>query len=118
MNGLLVKHASFKKVRKYHLKLKIKPWITAAIHKAILVKNDRFKKYFKLKDSVRKTERHDKSKYCINLNSTVIKKSKRNYNFNNYKIFKNNMNNIRNTWKGTRNWISWKRSGSSFVTRQ
>ena len=39
MNGLLCKHAPFKKVSKYQLKLKTKPWITAAIHKTILVES-------------------------------------------------------------------------------
>ena len=53
MNGLLDKHAPFKKVSKYQLKLKTKPWITAAIHKSILVKNSLFKKYIKLKDPVK-----------------------------------------------------------------
>ena len=33
MNGFLDKHAPFKKVTKYQLKLKTKSWIGAAIHK-------------------------------------------------------------------------------------
>ena len=33
MNRLLDKHAQFKKVSKYQLKLKRKPWITAAFIK-------------------------------------------------------------------------------------
>ena len=44
MNGLLDKPAPFKKVSKYQLKLKAKPWITAAIHKTILIKNSLLKK--------------------------------------------------------------------------
>ena len=80
------------KVSKYQLKLKIKPWITAAIHKSILVKNSLFKKYIKLKDPVKKTETHDKYKYYRNLLSTVIKKSKKDY-YNEF--FKTNMNNIK-----------------------
>ena len=56
LNGLLDKHTPFKMVRKYQLKLKTKPWITAAIHKLILVKSFLFKKYIKLKYSVKKTE--------------------------------------------------------------
>ena len=77
MNGLLDKHAPFKKVSKYQLKLKTKPWITAAIHKAVLVKNSLFKKYIKLKDSVKKIQTHDKYKHYKNLLSTIIKKSKK-----------------------------------------
>ena len=44
MNGLPDKYAPFKKVSKYQLKLKTKPWITAAIHESVLVKNSLFKK--------------------------------------------------------------------------
>ena len=77
MNGLLDKHAPFKKVSKYQLKLKMKPWITAAIHKSVLVKNSFFKKYIKLKDPVKYSETRDKYKYYRNLLSTVIKKSKK-----------------------------------------
>ena len=109
MNGLTDKHAPFKKVSKYQLKLKTKPWITAPIHKTILVKNSLFKKYIKLKDPVKKTEAHDKYKHNTNLISTVIQKSiKNNYN----EFFKNNMNIIKNTWKRRRNLILWKQSAS------
>ena len=91
INGLLDKHAPFKKVSKYQLKLKTKPWITAAIHKSILVKNSSSKNYIKLKDLVKNTEAHNKCKYYRNLLSTVIKKSKTYYKG----FFKNNMNNIK-----------------------
>ena len=77
INGLLDKHAPFKKVSKYQLKLKTKPWVTAATHKSNLVKNSLFKKYIKLEDPVKKTETQDKYKYYRNLLSTVIKKSKK-----------------------------------------
>ena len=77
MNGLLDKHALCKKISKYQLKLKTKPWITTAIHKSILVKNFLFEKYMKLKDLLKKSETHDKCKYYRNLLSTVIKKSKK-----------------------------------------
>ena len=100
------------KVSKYQLKLKIKPWITAAIHKSILVKNSLFKKYIKLKDPVKKTETHDKKKYYRNLLSTVIKKIKKNY-YNEF--FKTNINNIKNTYKGIRNLVSWKQSASPYI---
>ena len=77
MNGLLDKHAPFKKVSKYQLTLKTKPWITAAIHKIILVKNSSFKEYIKLKDPVKEIETHDKYKHWRNLLPTGIKKSKK-----------------------------------------
>ena len=67
MNGLLYKHTPFKKVSKYQSKLKTKPWITAAIHKTILVENSLFKIYIKLKDPVNKTETRDKYKRYRNV---------------------------------------------------
>ena len=67
MIGLRDKHTPFKKVSKYQLKLKTQPWITAAIHKAILVKNYIFiKKCIKLKDPLKKTETYGKYKYYRN----------------------------------------------------
>ena len=77
MIELLHKHTPFKKIQKYQLKLKTKPWIIESTHKLILVKISLFKKYIKLKDCVKKTETHDKYKYYRNLLSTVIKKSKK-----------------------------------------
>ena len=44
MNGLPDKYAPFKKASKYQLKLKTKPWITAAIHESVLVKSSLSKK--------------------------------------------------------------------------
>ena len=64
-----------------------------------------------MKDPAKKIEIHDKYKYCRNLLSTVIKKSKKKKNYNEF--FKNKMNNMKNTWKGIRNLISWKQSASS-----
>ena len=43
MNRLLDKHFPFKKLSKYQLELKTKPWITAALRQSVLVKNSLFK---------------------------------------------------------------------------
>ena len=52
---------------------------------------------------MKKTETHYKYKYYRNLVSTAIKKSKKKcYN----EFFENNLNNIKNAWKGIRNSIS------------
>ena len=77
MNGLLDKHAPFKKVSKYQLTLKTKPWITAAIHKIILVKNSSFKEYIELKDPVKEIETHDKYKHWRNLLQLESRKVKK-----------------------------------------
>ena len=49
MDELFDKHARDRKLNKYKLKLKIKPWITPAIQKSILIKSNLFKKYIKLR---------------------------------------------------------------------
>ena len=38
MNDLLDRHAPFKKISKYKLKFKTKPWITAALQKSVSIK--------------------------------------------------------------------------------
>ena len=60
---------------------------------------------------MKKTETHDKCKHYRNLLSTIIKKSKKNHN----ELFNSNMNDIKNTWKGIRNLISWKQSASQNI---
>ena len=44
------KDPHYRKVNKYKLKLKTKPWITSAIQKSMLIKNNFFKRYIKLSD--------------------------------------------------------------------
>ena len=90
MNDLLDKHAPFKKkISKYKLKFKTKPWITPAIS----IKNALFKRYIKLKSPVKKIEVHQQYKYYRNLLSTLMKKSKQNY----YeRFFRNNLKNLKN----------------------
>ena len=103
MNDLPDKHAPFKKISKYKLKFKAKPWITAALQKSISIKNALFKRYIKVKSPVKKNEVHQQYKYYRNLLSTLMKKSKQNY----YEqFFKNNLNNLRNIWKGIRSFIA------------
>ena len=63
MNDLLDKHAPFKKISKFKLKFKTKPWITAALQKSISIKNALFKRYIKLKSPVKKNEERHIYKY-------------------------------------------------------
>ena len=112
MNDLLDKHAPFRKISKYKLKFKTKPWITAALQKSISIKNALFKRYMKLKTPVKKNEVHQQYKYYIKLLSTLMKKSKQNY----YEqFFKNNLNNLKNIWKGIRSLIAIKHSSVSNI---
>ena len=93
INDLLDKHAPFKKISKYKLKFKTKPWITAALQKSFSIKNALYKRYIKLKSPVKKNEVHRQYKFYRNLLSTLMEKSKQNY----YeRFFKNNLNNLKN----------------------
>ena len=103
MNSLLNKDAPFKKISKYKLKFKTKPWITFGIQKSISVKNKLLKKFINKKDPQIKAECHEKYKKYRNLLSTLLKKSKQIYYT---KYFASNWNNIRNTWKGIKTIIS------------
>ena len=122
MNNILDKHAPFKRITKYKLKFRTKPWITPALQKSIFIKNKIFKNYIEKKDVTQKNELHNiynlhKYKLHIyklhkiyrNLISTLMKRSKQNYYS---KYFKGNPTNIKNTWKGIKSIISMRRSSS------
>ena len=79
MNDLLDKHAPFKKISKYKLKFKTKPWLTPALQKSVSIKNALFKRYITLKSPVKKKKNYEQYKYYRNLLSTLMKKSKQNY---------------------------------------
>ena len=109
-NDLLKIHAPYKKVKKYKLKFKEKPWISSGIQKSISIKNSIFKKYINKKDPHIKEELHQKYKNYRNIIATLMKKSKQNY-FTKY--FESNIKNLKNTWKGIKSIISLKNSASS-----
>ena len=79
MNDLLKIHAPYKKVKKYKLKFREKPWISSVIQKSISIKNSIFKKYINKKDPHIKEELHQKYKNYRNIIATLMKKSKQNY---------------------------------------
>ena len=54
ITDLLEKHAPFKRISKYKLKFKTKPWITVALQKSVSIKSTLFKRYIKLKSPVMK----------------------------------------------------------------
>ena len=111
MNDLLKIHAPYKKVKKYKLKFREKPWISSGIQKSISIKNSIFKKYINKKDPHIKEELHQKYKNYRNIIATLMKKSKQNY-FTKY--FESNIKNLKNTWKGIKSIISLKNSASIF----
>ena len=113
INILLDTYAPLKKINKYKLKFKSKPWITQSLQKSIFVKNKLLTNFINKKDPILKKEFHTNYKKYRNLLSTLMKKSKEAY----YdKYFEKNWNNIKNTWKGIKSLISLKTKASSVPT--
>ena len=83
INSILDVHAPLKKVNKYKLKFKTKPWITPALQKSISIKNNLLKKFITAKDPQVKERYHKEYKDYRNMLSTIFKQSKTNY-YNHY----------------------------------
>ena len=112
INMLLDTYAPLKRINKYKLKFKSKPWITG-LQKSISAKNKLLKNFINKKDPVLKEEFHTKYKIYRNLLFTLMKKSKQAY----YeKYFERNWNNIKNTWKGIKSLINLKTATSRVPT--
>ena len=94
---LLDTYTPLKKISKYKLKFKSKPWITLGLQKSISVKNKLLINFINKKDPILKEEFHTNYKKYRNLLSSFMKKSKKAYYDKN---FERNWNNIKNTWKG------------------
>ena len=113
INMLLDTYAPLKRINKYQLKFKSKPWITLGLQKSISAKNKLLKNFINKKDPVLKEEFHTKYKIYRNLLSTLMKKSKQAY----YeKYFERNWNNIKNTWKRIKSLINLKTATSRVPT--
>ena len=113
INMLLDTYASLKRINKYKLKFKSKPWITLGLQKSISVKNKLFVNFINKKDPILKEEFHNNYKKYRNLLSTLMKRSKQAY-FDKY--FEANWNNIKNTWKGIKSLITLKSVASNVPT--
>ena len=83
INMLLDTYAPLKRINKYKLKFKSKPWITLGLQKSISVKNKLLTNYINKRDPILKEEFHTKYKIHRNLLSTLLKKSKQAY-YNKY----------------------------------
>ena len=97
INKLLDTYARLKRINKYKLKFKSKPWINLGLQESISVKNKLLTNFINKKDPILKQEFQTTQKKCRNLFSALMKKSKQTY----YdKYFEKICNNINNTWKG------------------
>ena len=63
INSILSKYAPFKKVNKYKLRFKNKPWITSGIQKSVYIKNKLLKKLINKKDPQSKVIFHEQYKH-------------------------------------------------------
>ena len=106
-------YAPLKRINKYKLKFKSKPWIALGLQKSIYVKNKLLRNYINKRDPILKEVLHTKYKMYRNLFSTLIKKSKQAYYV---KYFERNWSNIKNTWKGIKSLISLKTVASHVST--
>ena len=97
INSILDAHALLKKVNKYKLKFKTKPWITPVLHKSIFIEKNLLKKFITAKDPQVKERYHKEYKDYRNMFFTILKQNKTNY-YNHY--FETNWNSIKDTWKG------------------
>ena len=96
MNSVLDSNAPLKRVNKYKMRFKAKPWITPALQKSISVKSALLNKFIKSKNPQAKEHHHIKYKTYRNMLSTLMKKSKMNY-YNHY--FKTNWGNTKTPGK-------------------
>ena len=113
INILLDTYAPLKRINKYKMKFKSKPWITLGLQKSISVKNKLLKNFINKKDPILKEEFLTNYKKYRNLLSTIMKKSKQAYHD---KYFERNWNNIKNTWQGIKSLISLKTVASNVPT--
>ena len=77
INMLLDTYAPLKRVKKYKLKFKSKPWITLGLQKSKSVKNKLFVNFINKKDPILKEGFHTNHKTYRNLLSTLIKRINR-----------------------------------------
>ena len=79
INMFLDTYAPLKRIKKYKLKFKSKPWITLGLQKSISVKNNLPTNFINKKDPILREEYHTNSKKYRNLLSTLMKESKQAY---------------------------------------
>ena len=112
-NVILNTYAPLKKINKYKLKFKSKPWLTLGLQKSVSAKNKLLTNFINKKDPILKKEFHTNYKNYRNLLSTFMKKSKQAY----YdKYFERNWNNIKNKRNGIKFLISLKTVASNVPT--
>ena len=104
-DSILDKHAPFKVLTNKQMKSLNKPWITKGILTSIDAKNKLHKKYLKSTNITTKNELFFKFKRYRNSIANLMKVSKKQHYAT---FFNNNLNNLKNTWKGIKELINLK----------
>ena len=107
---LLDTYASLKRINKYKMKFRSKPWIILGLQKSISVKNKLLKKFINKKDPILKEEFHTNYKKYRNLISTLMKQAYYD------KYFERNWSDIKSKWKGIKSLSSLKTVASNVPT--
>ena len=97
INILIDKYMPLRKMTQKEIKLQYTPWITKDILQSIKIRENLYKKIIKAKDKDIKENYHKNYKEIRNKILANSRQSKKSY-FQ--KIFLQNSNNIKNTWKG------------------
>ena len=86
---------------------------TSGLQRSIAIKNKLSDKFIKSTNPIIKEKLHNDYKSYRNMISTLLKQSKKNY----YdKYFKDNINNMKNTWEGIRSIISLQKTTNDSPT--
>ena len=113
INNVIDKHMPLKKMSKKGLKFLNKPWITLGIRKSIKRRESLYRKFIKAKNPVSKEQHHNNYKELRNQIVLLCRESKK-LHYNNF--FIENINNIKNTWKGIKSIINIKNNITSTPT--
>ena len=103
LNPIIDKYVPMKQLSKKEVKNHFKPWITLGIRKSMQRRDKLHKKFLKCKNTDFKNEYHRQFKELRNKIVKLCRESKKNH-YQTY--FSENVNNIKNTWKGIKQVIN------------
>ena len=110
VNSIIDKYMPLRKLTKKELKHQKKPWISMDIRNNIRKRERLYKNFVNAKNPQTKDEYHKKYKELRNEIVTQCRESEKTYY---QKYFKENSDNIKNTWKGIKSIINIRSKGKS-----
>lgn len=106
ITGLIDKYAPLKRLSRKEVRVRAKPWVTKGLRTSIAIKNKLYKSYLKSKSQYS----FSKYKFYRNKLKHLLNLSKKNYYVN---YFSTNTNNIKETWNGIKQLISFRGASAS-----